>query len=69
MIEQVDDSSGAIGDQLRYPGSKLYPDMAAARATMAVLYESGGRNADFVSFDRDRRHGAARVSAPPSRGC
>jgi hypothetical protein len=35
---------------LRYPNSKLYPDIAARLATMAKLYEQGGRSADFVSF-------------------
>jgi uncharacterized Zn finger protein len=35
---------------LQYPNSKLYPDIAAALATMAELYERGGRSADFASF-------------------
>ena len=35
---------------LRYPNSKLYPDIAARLATMAKLYEQGGRSADFASF-------------------
>jgi hypothetical protein len=35
---------------LRYPDSKLYPDIAARLATMAKLYERGGRSADFASF-------------------
>ena len=35
---------------LRYPNSKLYPDIAARLATMAELYERGGRSADFASF-------------------
>ncbi len=35
---------------LRYPNSKLYPDIAATLATMAELYERGGRSADFASF-------------------
>jgi len=35
---------------LRYPNSKLYPDIAARLATMAKLYERGGRSADFASF-------------------
>lgn len=35
---------------LRYPNSKLYPDIADTLATMAQLYERGGRSADFASF-------------------
>ncbi|WP_102141928.1 SWIM zinc finger family protein [Mycobacterium hubeiense] len=35
---------------LRYPNSKLYPDIAERLATMAELYERGGRSADFASF-------------------
>ncbi|MGY4653749.1 SWIM zinc finger family protein [Mycobacterium sp. URHB0021] len=35
---------------LRHPDSKLYPDIAATLATMAELYERGGRSADFASF-------------------
>jgi uncharacterized Zn finger protein len=35
---------------LRYPNSKLYPDIAARLSTMAKLYERGGRSADFASF-------------------
>jgi uncharacterized Zn finger protein len=35
---------------LRHPNSKLYPDIAATLATMAELYERGGRSADFASF-------------------
>lgn len=35
---------------LRYPNSKLYPDIAETLSTMAELYERGGRGADFASF-------------------
>lgn len=35
---------------LQYPNSKIYPDIAATLATMAELYERGGRSADFASF-------------------
>ena len=35
---------------LQYPNSKLYPDIAARLATMAQLYERGGRSADFASY-------------------
>lgn len=41
---------------LRYPNSKLYPDIAATLATMAQLYERGGRSADFASFIAQIRH-------------
>jgi hypothetical protein len=39
-----------LENDLRYPNSKLYPDIAATLATMAKLYEGGGRRADFASF-------------------
>ncbi len=35
---------------LAYPNSPLYPDIAARLATMAKLYEKGGRAADFAEF-------------------
>ncbi len=35
---------------LAYPNSPLYPDIAARLATMAKLYEKGGRSADFAEF-------------------
>ena len=35
---------------LRYPNSKIYPEIAATLATMAQLYEKGGRSADFASY-------------------
>ncbi|OBI81561.1 SWIM zinc finger domain-containing protein [Mycobacterium sp. 1245805.9] len=35
---------------LRYPNSKLYPEIAATLATMARLYEKGSRSADFASY-------------------
>ncbi|WP_395307539.1 hypothetical protein V4U86_19250 [Mycobacterium sp. AMU20-3851] len=35
---------------LRYPNSKVYPDIAATLARMAELYEQGGGSADFASF-------------------
>ena len=35
---------------LRHPDAKLYPDITATLARMAVLYERGGRSADFASF-------------------
>jgi uncharacterized Zn finger protein len=39
-----------LENDLRYPNSKLYPDIAERLATMAELYERGGRSADFASF-------------------
>ena len=39
-----------LESDLRYPNSKLYPGIAATLATMAKLYERGGRSADFASF-------------------
>ena len=39
-----------LEQDLRYPDSKLYPGIAATLATMAELYERGGRSADFASF-------------------
>lgn len=39
-----------LADDLRYPNSKIYPDIAVALATMAKLYEKGGRSADFAAF-------------------
>lgn len=35
---------------LQHPYSKIYPDIAANLATMAELYEKGGRRADFAAF-------------------
>jgi uncharacterized Zn finger protein len=39
-----------LESDLRHPNSKLYPGIAATLATMAELYERGGRSADFTSF-------------------
>jgi hypothetical protein len=39
-----------LENDLRHPNSKLYPGIAATLATMAELYERGGRSADFASF-------------------
>ena len=40
----------ALEKDLRYPNSKIYPDIAETLATMAALYERGGRRDDFASF-------------------
>ena len=37
-------------ERSRHPNTKLYPGIAATFATMAELYERGGRSADFASF-------------------
>ena len=39
-----------LESDLRHPNTKLYPGIAATLATMAELYERGGRSADFASF-------------------
>ncbi|ODQ95522.1 hypothetical protein BHQ17_04895 [Mycolicibacterium holsaticum] len=39
-----------LENDLRFPNSKLYPDIAARLARMAQLYEKGGRSNDFASF-------------------
>jgi uncharacterized Zn finger protein len=45
---------------LRQPNSKLYPGIAETLATMAELYERGGRSADFASFIAQIREGYGR---------
>ncbi|APE16740.1 hypothetical protein BOH72_17335 [Mycobacterium sp. WY10] len=49
-VEAADLYRPQLESDLRYPNSKLYPDIAATLATMAKLYERGGRSADFASF-------------------
>jgi uncharacterized Zn finger protein len=39
-----------LENDLRHPDTKLYPGIAATLATMAELYERGGRSTDFASF-------------------
>lgn len=39
-----------LENDLRYPDTKLYPGIAATLATMAKLYERGGRTTDFASL-------------------
>ena len=41
---------------LRHPNTKLYSGIAATLATMAELYERGGRTADFALFIAQIRH-------------
>ena len=49
-VEAADLYRPELEKDLQYPNSKLYPDIAARLATMAELYERGGRSADFASF-------------------
>jgi hypothetical protein len=49
-VEAADLYRPELDKDLRYPNSKLYRDIAARLATMAELYERGGRSADFASF-------------------
>ncbi|WP_142282747.1 hypothetical protein [Mycobacterium aquaticum] len=49
-VEAADLYRPGLEKDLRYPDSKLYPDVAERLATMAELYEKGGRSADFASF-------------------
>jgi tetratricopeptide (TPR) repeat protein len=49
-VEAADLYRPQLEKDLRHPNSKLYPDIAATLATMAELYERGGRSADFASF-------------------
>ncbi|KZS67825.1 SWIM zinc finger family protein [Mycobacterium ostraviense] len=39
-----------LENDLRHPNAKLYPGIAATLATMAKLYERGGRSADFALY-------------------
>ncbi|CAM2738123.1 SWIM zinc finger domain-containing protein [Mycobacterium intermedium] len=48
---------------LQYPNSKLYPDIAARLATMAKLYERGGRSTDFADYVAKIRHDYGRRPA------
>jgi hypothetical protein len=49
-VEAADLYRPQLETDLRYPNTKLYPGIAATLATMAELYERGGRSADFASF-------------------
>lgn len=49
-IDAADLYRPQLEKDLRYPNSKLYPDIAEQLATMAELYEKGGRSDDFASF-------------------
>jgi hypothetical protein len=49
-VEAADLYRPQLESDLRHPNTKLYPGIAATLATMAELYERGGRSADFASF-------------------
>ena len=49
-VEAADLHRPQLENDLRHPNTKLYPGIAATLATMAELYERGGRSADFASF-------------------
>ena len=49
-VEAADLYRPQLENDLRHPNTKLYPGIAATLATMAELYERGGRSADFASF-------------------
>jgi uncharacterized Zn finger protein len=45
-----------LENDLQRPNTKLYPGIAATLATMAELYERGGRSSDFASYIAKIRH-------------
>jgi uncharacterized Zn finger protein len=49
-VEAADLYRPQLENDLRHPNTKLYPGIAATLATMAELYERGGRSAHFASF-------------------
>ena len=49
-VEAADLYRPQLEKDLQHPNTKLYPGIAATLATMAELYERGGRSADFASF-------------------
>ena len=49
-VEAADLYRPQLENDLRHPNTKLYPGIAATLATMAKLYERGGRSADFASY-------------------
>jgi hypothetical protein len=49
-VEAADLYRPQLENDLRHPNTKLYPGIATTLATMAELYERGGRSADFASF-------------------
>ena len=55
-VEAADLYRPQLESDLRHPNTKLYPGIAATLATMAELYERGGRSADFASFIVQIRH-------------
>ncbi len=55
-VEAADLYRPQLESDLRYPDTKLYPGIATTLATMAKLYDRGGRSADFASFITQIRH-------------
>jgi uncharacterized Zn finger protein len=49
-VEAADLYRPQLENDLRQPNTTLYPGIAATLATMAELYERGGRSADFATF-------------------
>ena len=49
-VEAADLYRPQLQNDLRHPDTRLYPGIAATLATMAELYERGGRSADFAAF-------------------
>lgn len=45
-----------LDKDLRHPDTRLYPSIAETLATMADLYEQGGRSNDFAAFIAQIRH-------------
>ncbi len=45
-----------LENDLQHPNTRLYPGIAATLATMAELYERGGRSSDFASYIAKIRH-------------
>ncbi len=62
-VEAADLYRPQLEKDLRFPNTKLYPGIAATLATMAGLYERGGRSADFASFMAQIRHDYGRRSS------
>ncbi|WP_396925878.1 SWIM zinc finger domain-containing protein [Mycolicibacterium sp.] len=62
-VEAADLYRAQLEKDLRFPNTKVYPGIAAALATMAGLYERGGRSADFASFMAQIRHDYGRRSS------
>ena len=68
-VEAADLYRPQLENDLRHPNTKLYPGIAETLATMAELYERGGRSADFASFIAQiRQHYGRRPSLMKGAG-